>query len=184
MTAPARQTFSGYGRKPAISPPHREADERLQRVTRAETREECLATVLAQPHRRGWDDPARHWAIGRLILDGVICCPGVSPGKLIRAAEMYDRAWADMRWILDSRRPWINSTARRPLEPTQEDRDRIEVAWADIQRALKDACLDAPMACRRAILDRPEDEQALPWWLVLALPHALRALVKHFDLDK
>lgn len=184
MTAPARQTFSGYGRKPTISPPHRAADERIQRVSRAETREECLSTVLAQPHRRGFDDPARHWAIGCLILDGVVCCPGLSSGKLIRAAELYDRAWDDMRWIMDSRRPFINSTARRPIEPTQDDRDTIEANWRGIQRALKDVSPIASKALERAILDRPTEGWSIPWWLLIALPSGLRVLVKHFDLDK
>lgn len=191
MTAPARKTFSGLDtRKHAISPPHREPNEQLQRASRVETREECLATVLAQPHRNGLDDPARHWAIGRLILDGVVSCRGISSGKLIRAAELYDRAWSDMRWIMDSRRPWINSTARRPLEPTQEDKDAINKAWADIEDALKDAGPDVRksilyvVACERVILDRPTEGQPIPWVYVSALPHALRALVKHFELDK
>lgn len=184
MTSPARKTFSGLDtRKPAISPPYREADERLQRVTRAETREEVLAVVLSQPHRAGMDNPGRHWAIGRLILDGVVACHGISSGKLIRAAELYDRAWADMRWILDSRRPWINSTAMLRDPPTKEDRIDKEKAWADIQRALRDAGPVALYAAQRIIIDRPSDEQ-IPWLLVEHLPDALRALVKHFDLDK
>lgn len=190
MTATARKTFSGYGRKPCISPPAREPNGRSQRLYGAEgkeiveTRDECLSTVLAQPHRRGFDDPGRHWAIGRLILDGIVVCPGISSGKMIHAAEDYDRAWAEMRWVLASRRPWANTTGIERKPPTEDERREAETKWGDIQLVLRDAGPVASKACERAILDRPEDERLIPWWFVASLPGALRALVKHFELDK
>lgn len=188
MTAPARKTFSGLdSRKPSISPPHRQPNGDIQRPyeTRAETRDEALATVLAQPHRRGFDDPGRHWAIGRLILDGVVVCPGLSSRKMIGAAERYDRAWADMRWVMDSRRPWINSTARRPRDPSPDECRDIEKAWGDIETAIRlGAGKLAVVAIARVIKDNPQDEKLIAWWFMLALPGALRALVKHFELDK
>jgi hypothetical protein len=180
-----RKTFSGLGKPKPISPAPRWACGKLQPRPKEETRAEVIAIVEAQPHRRDSanpDDPRRESAIGRLILDGTVTVSGASMGHLFRAAELYSRAWADMRWIMDSRRPWANSSARLPAEPTEADRMAIERAWGDVTRALRDVGVRASKAAEYVILDKPEDERVLAQWVILSLPDAMRALVRHYEL--
>jgi hypothetical protein len=180
-----RKTFSGLGRLRSLSPTPREPNGQPQRPPKAETRAEVIAIVTAQPHRRDSatpDDPRRESAIGRLILDGLVTVSGASTGHLFRAAELYSRAYADLRWIMDSRRPWANSSARLPAEPTEADRMAIERAWGDVSRALRDVGVRASKAAEYVILDKPEDERVLAQWVILSLPDAMRALVRHYEL--
>jgi hypothetical protein len=196
MVRMTRKTFSGLGRPRSLSPTPREPNGQPQRPTREETRAEVIAIVAAQPHRRDGatpDDPRRESAIGRLILDGLVTVSGASTGHLFRAAELYLRAYADLRWILDSRRPWANSSARPPAEPTEDDKTAILRAWGDVHGALRRCCgKDTPAeraasqravkAAEFAILDKPEDERVLAQWIIFSLPDAMRALVRHYEL--
>jgi hypothetical protein len=118
---------------------------------------------------------------------------GIEASTLERAAEMYAADYARLRWVWDSKRPWLNSSGRLPPEPTEDDKERIEQAWGDVRRALRDSCGDHTRehreagartlkAAELAILDDPSDELVLAQWIVLSLPDALRALAVHYGL--
>jgi hypothetical protein len=186
-----RKTFSGGGRPRPMRP--REPSGRLQRPSASETAADVVAVVLSQPHRRGDTAQGRRWAIGRLILDGAVKVRGIEASTLERAAEMYAADYARLRWVWDSKRPWLNSSGRLPPEPTEDDKERIEQAWGDVRRALRDSCGDHTRehreagartlkAAELAILDDPSDELVLAQWIVLSLPDALRALAVHYGL--
>jgi len=175
-----RRTFSGAGRP--RSPGPREPSGRLQRPSKEETEAEIKALVLAQPHRQGDTRQGRRWAIGRLILDGKVSVRDVSPEALERAAESYAYAYSQLRWIMDSKRPWLKPSGPLPPEPTLEDRERVEKAWGDVNSALRGAGVPAHRAAEYVILDDPSDERVLASWIILSLPDALLALVRHYGL--
>lgn len=179
--APSRTTFSGQGR-PRSGP--REPNGRLIRPRKKEKEADVINIALAQPHRRGSLDNRRRWAIGRLVLDGVVKHSRFGPGKLERAAELYAADYARLRWILDSRRPLANAEGQG-REPTPEDSVATRKAWSEASRVLRDCGERVVKAMDYVVLDAaPEaDERTLAPWIILSLPSGLAALAAHYGLD-
>jgi hypothetical protein len=174
--------------KPIPIVPRREPNGKLQRAPKEEREADIIAVALNNPQRRGSRDDRRRWAIGRLILDGKVVRNDITPGILEYAAELYSKQYSQLQWLIDSRRPLAKGQFRNVPEPTVEDRDRIERAWADTKRAVRDAERAASMplgdALVKAILDNPEHEDDLARWIILSLPAALAALVRHYELQR
>jgi hypothetical protein len=182
IKAPTRRTFSGGGKPRKAGP--REPNGRLRPAPRAEREADIVAVVLAQPHRRGSGDDRRRWAIGRLILDGKVRAPGIASADLERAAEMYALAYADLRWVIDSRRPWATGGGRDRPEPTPDQDTAIRAHWSAIERVLRDAGRVARDAVEKAVLDDPSESWEAPFWITYGCGLALAALAKHFEICK
>lgn len=188
-----RKTFSGNngkrGGRPRKDGP-RDAAGRLKRLSEAELARAIQATVIAQPHRRGSDDPRRHWPIGRLILDGKVGHSSLSADVLERAAQRYASDYARLQRALASRRPLAVTGGKvlRPedIEAEQKESDAARKAWADVSRELRHAGGErVEKACQFAILDALPDmaEDTLAAWVVLSLPLGLKVLSDFYRLS-
>jgi hypothetical protein len=185
----SRKTFSGNGRpgrKRKDGP--RQPNGQLRRVPEAETAAQIVAIALAQPHRRGDPDPRRHWPVGRLILDQVVKHSDLSPAVLERAASRYAADYSRLQRALASRRPLAVTDGGGGFEdPDMLEREHQHArwAWANVQRALRDAGERTVKACEMAILDlAPDfDEATLAQWIILSLPAGLGTLAKFYELD-
>jgi hypothetical protein len=166
----------------------REPSGRPQRTPKAVEELETMLVVLKQPHRLGDRDQRRRWAVGRLILDGKIkhSDPGIGPDELERAADLYAMAYADMRWVMDSKRPFAALSPRRSrvLDPEQEAEraEEIIAKWSMLSRALNDAGERVRKAMEALVLDNPEHEATIAPWVILSAPAGLAALVEFFGL--
>jgi len=168
-----------------VLPRPREPSGRYQR-DQAESEAAILAVVLAQQHRNGSRDDRRRWPVGRLILDGRVARRGYLPADLERAAELYHSAYAELRWTMDSKRPWQLGSGGRARPCTPEDRARIERAWGDVTRVLRD-CPSGPrvkQALDMLIISASPDfeERCVNTWIPDALSEGLAALVDHWGL--
>jgi len=179
-----RKTFSGAGRPRSNRP--REKNGRPQRISIERQEANAMAVALAQPHRKGSRDDRRRWPIGRMILDEHISWPGISADELHRAAEAYDKAWGDVRWLLDSKRPFFNAVGGGRREPTEQERAQIERIWGDMRRVLRDAAPDerAIKAMEYAILDASPDADYRTFnsYIPFSCAQGLAALVDHLGL--
>jgi hypothetical protein len=188
MTAP-RRTFSGRGRKARGLVPLVEGTGRVVRPPREETVAEVVSIVLAQPHRRGFEDARSKWHLvtpaGRMIEAG--CCPDIAMGSLHEAAKRYLKAFEAYRSaVTATRRPLAVTTGRTPLDdPERELKERrdAERAWGDVSRALRDKGGMVEKACQFVILDYHPDDWQVPFWCVHATPIGLRALVQFYKLE-
>lgn len=184
MAVMTRKTFSGQGRPRKARP--REPNGRPQRVSDAARQADAMAVVLAQPHRNGSRDDRRRWPIGRMILDGVVSWPGIDATTLERAAEAYANAYSDVRWLLDSRRPFFKAVGGGRREPTEDERREIERQWGDMCRVLRDAASYERVlkSMEYAILDAAPDfdyrcfNSAVPY----SCSQGLAALVDHLGM--
>lgn len=173
-----------------VTPAAREANGRHQRepkrLSEAAQAAANRAVVLAQPHRRGRLDDRRRWPIGRMILDGKVAWPELDPDSLHRAAERYHDAYASLRWVMDSRRPYANGIGGRSRAPTPDERAAIEREWGDIRRVLRD-CPSGPRVTKAmdlAILDaHPDaDYRVFNSFIPRSCAEGLAALVHHWGL--
>lgn len=137
--------------------------------------------VLMQPHRKGSTDQNRITAIGRLILDGKVKHSRLEPADLLRAAESYSKAYANVRWIWNSRRPYAVATGHGG-EPSAAEAEVFKEAWRRVQLALRQHGERITKAAQFAILDDPQDERVLAPWIILSLPTALGAIAEHYGL--
>lgn len=182
-----KKTFSGRGGRPR-SPGLREPSGRLQRLhdneSRARKREVVTAVVLAQPHRKGSSDRRRVWPISRLILDGKVAHSRYEPSVLERAAELYSKDYAQLRWTIDSRRPYWTGSGGGGEPATEEDKYAAETAWSDVRRALMECGERVLKAMDAVVLDaHPDfDERTYAPWIILSLPQGLATLAEHYGL--
>jgi hypothetical protein len=177
--------FSGNeARRKQRLTPRREPSGKLQREPQEERTAEIVAIVLAQPHRRGSDDDRRHTPLGRLILDGKVKAAGVTPDELWRASLEYGQAFANMRRVWDSRRPWAVSEGRIPPDLSEKQRADYERAWGDCSRALRDAGVMAQKAVEFLLQDAgPDDEErCYGFHITHGAGLGLLALARHFKI--
>lgn len=178
-----------------LIPAARERNGRHVREARAEerARRDAVSVVLAQPHRRGRTEQGCRWPIGRLILAGKVAVRNrygeheIAPSTLERAAERYADLWAEVRWILDSRRPLGTAAVRERRPATPEDRAKIEREWGDAQRALRD-CERGDIVTKAmawGILDASPDldERTFNPAVLSGCSRGLVALVRHWGME-
>jgi hypothetical protein len=188
-TSPSRRTFSGRGRPRKAGA--REANGQLQRQSRPETRAEIIAVAVAQPHRRGSDDPRRRWPIGRLILDGKVRLDGerLPPSRAEETANRYAADYRRYQRALASKRVFAVGSGGSGEDMTPRQVEAAIDAWLAAGRALRhdlghivgervEAALSA------AILHAPpdHDERSLAPWIVLSLGDGLMTLGEHYGL--
>jgi hypothetical protein len=182
-----RPRDSGKG----IVPTPREESGRAKRVPKAVQELEAKIVVLKQPHRKGDIDQRREHAIGRLILDKRVVHPApqtYTPAAMNRAAELYAKAYSDMRWVMGSRRPMAVTTpgptsTMTEAQETARAEDVIQT-WSALNKALNARGQRVKKAAEYVILDNisHEQEQVLPFWILFSLSAALEALVDFFGL--
>ncbi|WP_210482726.1 hypothetical protein [Microvirga antarctica] len=176
-----RKTFSGAGRKRLAGPRYKNGDRVKKKSSEATAGN--LAVVLAQPHRRGSTDQRRHLPITRLIMDGKVKHSRLSAHDLERAAELYRKAYANWRWVMDCRRPLAKMTGGSG-EPTAAEADVFKAGWERVTRALRACGTRVEKAIDAAVLkddpDFPEDAYAP--WIILSLPQGLEAIADHYGL--
>jgi hypothetical protein len=193
MTSP-RQTFSGRGRRRRGLVPLREPNGDYRRPPRKETVADVVSIALSQPHRRGIDDARSKWylesAVGRLIEAhpewwGEFCPPKAS---LLEAAKRYSEDWSRYRSaVTNTRRPLaVTDGATRIDDAERELKERrdAERAWADVNRALRYQGEMYERACHFTICDHQPETWVPPFWIVVSMPRALRALIIHYGLDE
>lgn len=180
---PSRKTFSGVGRPRSTGA--RKPCGRLVQPTKAETIAQARSTVLNQPHRNGSTDQRRHWAIGRLILDGKVTSNLFGPDELEQAAVRVAADHKRVKRVMDSRNALASTSGGQAPDFTREQGEEIRAQWSKVSRALAGAGERCKSAVELAILDNPTiDEKILNPWIVLTLPASLDALCILYGLEK
>jgi hypothetical protein len=193
MAAP-RKSFSGRGRKARGLVPLVEGTGRVLRPPKEDTVAEVVALVLAQPHRRGFEDARSKWhlesPVGRLIEEhpewwGKSCPPKAS---FLEAAKRYSEDWSRYRAaVTNTRRPLaVTDGGTRIDDPERELKERrdAERAWGDVNRTLRDFGEMYERACHLTICDHHSETWVPPFWIVMTMPIALRALIVHYGLEQ
>lgn len=167
-------------------PTLREPNGKRQRPSKPERELSVKAVVLAQPHRRTderhGDDPDRESPFGRMLLDGKVRFPGLTPITLRCAAESYSAAWRRYRRVLDSGRPLAIAGGPAGYDMSLQERMKIESDWGDVCRALRDAGVMSQKAVEYVLQDAlpTDDETVYSPWLIRGLSVGLAHLAKHF----
>jgi hypothetical protein len=184
-----RPRESGKG----IIPVAREGAGRVKRQTKAQQELETKIVVLKQPHRKGDIDQRREHALGRLVLDGRVSHPDkkkYTPAAMNRAAELYAKAYSDMRWVMASRRP-LSVTTPGPTSTMTEAQEAARASdviatWSALNKALNAKGERVKKAAEYVILDNItlEQEQVLPFWILYSLTDAMEALVDFYGLGE
>jgi hypothetical protein len=188
-----RKSFSGRRRKAKGLVPLVEGTGRVVRPPKQETVADVVSIVLAQPHRRGFEDARSKWhlesAVGRLIEAhpewwGKFCPPKAS---FLEAAKRYSEDWNRYRSaVTNTRRPLaVTDGGTRIDDPERELKERrdAERAWADVNRALRYQGEIYERACHFTICDHQPEDWTQPIWLVVSMPIALRVLIQHYGLE-
>jgi hypothetical protein len=208
MAVEPRKTFSGRRRKARGLVPLVEGTGRVVRPPKQETVADVVSIVLAQPHRRGFDDARSKWhlesAVGRMIeahpewwakerkfrspTVATLADKGRPPkASLLEAAKRYSEDWSRYRAaVTNTRRPLaVTDGGTRIDDPERELKERrdAERAWADVNRALRYQGEIYERACHFTICDHQPEDWTQPIWLVVSMPIALRVLIQHYGLE-
>jgi hypothetical protein len=201
----SRKTFSGRGGVKLIVP-LREQNGRAQRppLHHKERLAEIVSIAEAQPHRRQSESPRSvdlATPVGRLLHAGAMLpLPTYGPrsfeaANFLIAARRYGDAWAGMRWVMASRRPWAVAgwKPEKVFESAEAETayaNDLERKWRDAEGSLRDT-LDKNGErigdrCRKAlqalILDAQEETWVPPHWVVYYGEKGLWTLVKYYQL--
>jgi hypothetical protein len=190
-----RKSFSGRGRKARGLVPLREGGGKLQRMAqvRQEAVADVVAIVLAQPHRRGFEDARSKWhlesAVGRLIEANPEWWPKAGPPKasFLEAAKRYSEDWSRYKAaVTNTRRPLAVTDGGTRIDDSErelKERRDAERNWADAGRVLREKGEMIERACHITICDYREEAWVPPPWIVYSMPIALRALIVHYGLE-
>jgi hypothetical protein len=197
-----RKTFSGAGKSKLV--PYREPNGQPQRPLKAESIAEVVSIAEAQPHRRRSESPRSvdlATPVGRL-LHARQMLPDQGPrsseaANFMDAARRYGDAFAGLRWVMSSRRPWAN-VGWKPEKVFESHEAEVAYAadlerkWLDVEGAVGktigedgkrcgDRCLKALQAL---ILDSQQEDWQPPHWVVFYGEKGLWVLVKFFQLGR
>jgi hypothetical protein len=135
--------------------------------------------VMGQPHRRGSDDYRRASAFGRALLDGLIVVPRYDLREAFRAAELFTRALADTRWVLDSRMPLSKPSSRLQRELTAARARKILRYWRRLT-----AHIGPALTALTFLADEPPEETVVPREIYAAAEIGLAAVAEFYRLPK